>query len=1323
MDATSDVLQKTNYEKEKDKLKSLLETLDGLPCSPSSEEDIWYVVNKKFLDKVRFFVSEENSKNTTECPSVIKNKKFLEDSFNVDEKTRLLDEYKNGNGIYFVLYPKEGIQLLEYFFHFDVLIPRAVYPFIRAHQNGRINYKVDIQPLKLTVFSKNPNTRPNPPKSVILILKKYTIEDVLVEINGGFKGEHLKRNLYYSDDFYSNNKEWQCLYLSNSEEYSVKKKVCEFSINEKSCLLITNERPDVKCLTNDNVDFYYNSHGDKMASPSLPDDGSLLNVNIQYIFDHGGDRGLINLGNTCFLNSSLQCLSKVLKFSNYFLSGKFWKDINYSNPVGQNGKLAKAYYETLMEMWKINKRSGPYAPRMIKQAISEKRDEFYGYQQHDSQELLAYLLDGLHEDLNLITKKPYYEEKLQGGVDKSDVEVAEASWKRHKEINNSIIVDLFQGQYRSRLQCPQCKKVSITFDPFMYLSIPIPPKKNHRIWFHVMLNTKVPTCFRFSCSFKGSQEVVELKTFFLNIVKNLKERKQNTILHSKSIIRNQEDNKEDTHSFNFHWRCLDEFFDINDDGDENEDYINYANIIKESAHINSTLTDEDINLIYECICEMCNITNINKLNLEHVIFFQTKFKNLACNSFFHLLNNTDSVMEPHTRIGQGLSHIFVFLLSSSSFNHLMHDTAQSEECSGKNYKIETKGHVDAIGNTRMCGQFEDRHVKREKQERENMSEENMKKLIRKRKVMSPNALRNNGTNGKVKGENEQNEEGKEIKGEQDEDPADDDEDEEEEQEEETPERERVEEGDNNGKMKEDSAKNVVHTYPDGSATAKPVESGEEVYLMNCNVNMKYAENNRAKEEMLNGGESINITNGININGSSNGSVVHKYDNDPMNLNHNEDKLGSNYFTILIIPICKEDHPIYRMKNNDLPILFNAPMNLTSIDLYKRIREGYFKKKSTAQDLLSEKGKEKSKGKGKGKGKGKEKCEDTNASKKLSNLLGKVKNEETETDNCKMSMVGNKNEDPYEMTDNSSKTFINGVYNNISNEEENSTLYGKERETSGKSSVSKEEHVDDFRLYIPGYNLKDDLEPCNDLGIELKTDDDTYIVNYIKNIKEKKVIIIYLNSSGITKELSNDIKTLTFIDLEERYGIDLCLKQFSEEEHLDENNTWYCSNCKLHVQAFKKLDLFRMPIILILHLKRFNNTNRWIRSKVDSYVHYPHKQGELLNMTPYILPDGLMYMKEQTPDYEPVYELIAVNCHTGNLSGGHYFAYVKLRDKWYNFNDSFVTKVDESEVNTKNAYLLFYQLLSHKNEKFDFVAKGRHMTEEEAIAIANASYYG
>ncbi len=70
-------------------------------------------------------------------------------------------------------------------------------------------------------------------------------------------------------------------------------------------------------------------------------------------------------------------------------------------------------------------------------------------------------------------KKEFVENKDSNGTE-PDEKVANEAWSRHLKRNDSVVVDLFQGQYKSRVQCPKCSKISVTFDPFMYLSVPIP---------------------------------------------------------------------------------------------------------------------------------------------------------------------------------------------------------------------------------------------------------------------------------------------------------------------------------------------------------------------------------------------------------------------------------------------------------------------------------------------------------------------------------------------------------------------------------------------------------------------------------------------------------------------------------------------------------------------------------------------------------------------------------------------------------------------------------------------------------------------------------
>ncbi|RDX48228.1 cysteine proteinase [Lentinus brumalis] len=228
-----------------------------------------------------------------------------------------------------------------------------------------------------------------------------------------------------------------------------------------------------------------------------------------------GTVGLGNMGNTCFMNSAIQCLVHTPELMDYFLTGVYQEELNPDNPLGMHGQVAQAFGALLMRLWDRDSTTSSYTPREFKQTLQRFAPQFSGYQQHDSQELIAFLLDGLHEDLNRVLKKPYVEKPdWEGGGDKELVEFANVSWEGHMKRNDSVVVDLFQGQYKSTLVCPECQKVSITFDPWMYLTLPLPVQKK---WYHNILyipwdlnkpHVRVPVELNRDSSFKDVRQLL-----------------------------------------------------------------------------------------------------------------------------------------------------------------------------------------------------------------------------------------------------------------------------------------------------------------------------------------------------------------------------------------------------------------------------------------------------------------------------------------------------------------------------------------------------------------------------------------------------------------------------------------------------------------------------------------------------------------------------------------------------------------------------------------------------------------------------------------------
>lgn len=144
----------------------------------------------------------------------------------------------------------------------------------------------------------------------------------------------------------------------------------------------------------------------------------------------------------------------------------------------------------------------------------------------------------------------------------------------------------------------------------------------------------------------------------------------------------------------------------------------------------------------------------------------------------------------------------------------------------------------------------------------------------------------------------------------------------------------------------------------------------------------------------------------------------------------------------------------------------------------------------------------------------------------------------------------------------------------------------------------------------------------------------------------------------------------------------CLEEFTKEEKLGEDDLWYCPRCKKHQQATKRFDLWKLPEILVVHLKRFSNS-RMLRDKIDAFVDFPTEGLDLGAMVGER--EVAMRLQEKGVDTHPlglrdsdeplVYDLYAVDEHLGGLGGGHYRAYAlnHITKKWYHFDDSFVTE--------------------------------------------------
>lgn len=184
-----------------------------------------------------------------------------------------------------------------------------------------------------------------------------------------------------------------------------------------------------------------------------------------------GTVGFVNLGNTCYMNSVLQCMLQIQQLFEY---ETIWKrDLNVTNPLGSKGAVVTAYYQLLVNVW-----SGKYScinPSEFKHTFSAFCPIFHNTLQHDAQEFALSLLDAIHEDLNRAKKKDKHLQlpsaTMPKGVILDEQQLAIKTWKHHLEVNDSIIVDHFQGMHRTLIICPHCKKKSTKFDVYSSLAL------------------------------------------------------------------------------------------------------------------------------------------------------------------------------------------------------------------------------------------------------------------------------------------------------------------------------------------------------------------------------------------------------------------------------------------------------------------------------------------------------------------------------------------------------------------------------------------------------------------------------------------------------------------------------------------------------------------------------------------------------------------------------------------------------------------------------------------------------------------------------------
>ncbi|KAJ3444724.1 ubiquitin carboxyl-terminal hydrolase [Anaeramoeba flamelloides] len=1085
-----------------------------------------------------------------------------------------------------------------------------------------------------------------------------------------------------------------------------------------------------------NVDYDALYEENTKIKPEIKDEDDLQlillnNSQLNNRLNKKGLTGLVNLGNTCYINSALQCLFHTKPLVDYFLKETHLNDLGNNKNVGN---ITLKYAKLMKTVW-----SGQVAhtsPRELKFEIEKIAKQFEGYYQHDSQELLSFLLDALHQELNQNKKttnetnsenenNPKNDDdvktnKLITHIDKkNDIDVDDSNnnddedddekknnddeknnnsdekknnddeknnnddekkshdqkknntgdhdviqkklnkqkeyWESFQKNNKSIISKNFYGLLESSIKCQKCKNESLTYEPFLYLSVPFPKPRTYNFHIHLIRynsNTE-PKLYWINSEkkfgFEGIMDAISNQT-------NLSKNNLMLVKIYQSRISQIIKQTEDVENIN------------------KTDILLVYEIINRENYVNIPIIHSKIDFAIN------NQNRIAESNFHYPLIISLPGGLIPVHALYSLiaskLHKMSSIIKQNVDHSEKESK-----KDQSNFNTLFHNIInQFDKNTNKNNSttlIDNKNNID------------DNHNKKNKendQKKGNDKDEKMITNISFHKNNDDEEDDNNDNNNKdntnspITNIDTINDNENQNKNSDDDNNF-------------------VINSDNKKKINIDDNQNQNNKGDNKKENDKVKDISTEINMEKDNRNdMNMDIDKDFKTEKINidnfndqdeTKEKDNLNDKDDINNfvinSDNKKKINIDDNQNVQDNDNDKKKNNvnvNYINTKInLDQFNNKYNLYPDTDSDSDYIDDNFNNLSSDD-------ESFEELDDSDDFVGYK-EEVIENKRKRKFEKKSKEIQKKKKKRRLNKLEKKKKENG---------VGErKNKEIY----NNQNLGNNSNLSNLEEVDEKTELY--EKYHFHPNDKTKLFHITEkiqsrTKFYIPKNNKRFGvlfkIKKINDSSKKRSNYNETRI-QIMETIYQDKINITKNTqfdlkwnpkfTNNIDQILSSKFKNFSNFQFNpQNVSIDLsnCFDLYLKPEKLQGDNRWFCGQCNELVNSEKYTRLCILPKILIVHLKRMNYSSN-LNTKISQKVKFPL----ILNLSSYL--NSKFNQNSKVP---PIYQCYAVSEHEGSCIGGHYTSLIKnsMDTFWYQFNDTEITKFTNiDDIQSNKAYLLFY----------------------------------